>query len=133
MASTIGVTDYDSHHEPFLVCDWCDDFYDGRYCEKCGPVLSGDQIADLMLFVEEMDGFDLNSDVFVANLSSLMRELYGEWYDESEAYQKMCYEYLERQARTSQIDKVLNFFGGSHDECTNCGMMHDVGSIHVCR
>jgi hypothetical protein len=140
MTSTIGATDYDGHYDPFIVCDWCDDEYDGsqsRYCEKCGPVLSGKQIADLMLVVKEMDDFDLASDVYVANVSSLVRELCGKWYDGGDyAYQKMCYEYLETQPLTSKIDKALNFFGGSHRHCDNCGMLHDpqgLYGMHVCR
>jgi hypothetical protein len=109
-----------------IICDLCYHFYeddDHSYCEKCGLILSGDQIDDLMMVVKEMDHFDLDSDVYVANVSSLVRKLC--WYDESDyAYQKKCYEYLETQHRTPQIEKALNFFGGEY-----CGMVHDVRSM----
>ena len=132
-ASTIGATDYESS-DSLIVCDWCDDFYDGRYCKKCGPVLSGKQIADLMFFVEEMDYFILGSDVYVENVSAMLKHL-CKWYDGGDyAYQKMCYEYLETQPITSKIDKALNFFGGSHKHCKDgCGLSYDRYVGHKCR
>lgn len=132
-ASTIGATDYESYD--FILCDWCEDVYDGRYCKKCGPVLSGKQIADLMIFVEEMDEFILGTDVYVENCSSLLNNFCGKWYDGGDhAYKKMCYDYLETLPSTSKIDKALNFFGRSHTHCKDgCGLSYDRYVGHKCR
>ncbi len=132
MTSTIGSTDYERANE-IIACDWCDNLYEeSRYCERCGPVLSNNQIADLMLFVEETKDIILD-DLSIENVSSILNEMCP-WYDGSDyAYQKMCFEYLERQPRTSKIDKALNFFDGCYEHCDGCEVSYHRYVGHKCK
>jgi hypothetical protein len=136
--STIGYTDtdYESYNE-IIACDWCDNLYkESSYCEYCGPVLSNNQIADLMRFVENLDDdYVLGTEFYVENVSAMLNHICDKWYDGGDyAYQKTCAEYLARQPRNSKIEKALDFFEGSYEHCKDgCRLSYDRYVGHECR